>query len=63
MSSRENGGLVLAKSGEDIVFDQVGSAAAVLRTTRPADTPLIDTPHSRATATMSDYEYADLLDA
>ena len=62
MSSRENGGLVLAKSGEDIVFDQVGSAAAVLRTTRHADTPLIATPHSRRMVTMSDYEYADLID-
>ena len=62
MSSRENGGLVLAKSGEDNVFDQVGSAAAVLRTTRHADTPLIDTPHSRRMVTMADYEYADLID-
>ena len=49
-------------SSEKAFFDQVGSAAAVLRTTRHADTPLIDTPHSRRMVTMSDYEYADLID-
>ena len=49
-------------NGEKSFFDQVGSAAAVLRTTRHADTPLIDTPHSRRMVTMSDYEYADLID-
>jgi len=49
-------------SGEKAFFDQVGSAAAVLRTTRHADTPLVDTPHSRRMVTMSDYEYADLID-
>ena len=49
-------------TGEKSFFDQVGSAAAVLRTTRHADTPLIDTPHSRRMVTMSDYEYADLID-
>tara|TARA_R110000822_G_scaffold30795_4_gene89445 strand:- start:464 stop:1321 length:858 start_codon:yes stop_codon:yes gene_type:complete len=49
-------------NGEKAFFDQVGSAAAVLRTTRHADTPLIETPHSRRMVTMSDYEYADLID-
>ncbi len=49
-------------NGEKAFFDQVGSAAAVLRTTRHADTPLVDTPHSRRMVTMSDYEYADLID-
>ena len=49
-------------NGEKAFFDQVGSAAAVLRTSRHADTPLIDTPHSRRMVTMSDYEYADLID-
>jgi hypothetical protein len=48
--------------GEKAFFDQVGSAAAVLRTTRHADTPLLDTPHSRRMLTLSDYEYADLID-
>ena len=49
-------------NGEKAFFDQVGSAAAVLRTSRHADTPIIDTPHSRRMVTMSDYEYADLID-
>jgi hypothetical protein len=49
-------------NGEKAFFDQVGSAAAVLRTSRHADTPLVDTPHSRRMVTMSDYEYADLID-
>lgn len=49
-------------TGEKAFFDQVGSAAAVLRTSRHADTPLIETPHSRRMVTMSDYEYADLID-
>jgi hypothetical protein len=49
-------------NGEKAFFDQVGEAAAVLRTSRHADTPLIDTPHSRRMVTMSDYEYADLID-
>jgi hypothetical protein len=49
-------------NGEKAFFDQVGAAAAVLRTTRHGDTPLIDTPHSRRMVTMADYEYADLID-
>ena len=49
-------------NGEKAFFDQVGAAAAVLRTSRHADTPLVDTPHSRRMVTMSDYEYADLID-
>jgi len=49
-------------NGEKAFFDQVGSAAAVLRTSRHADTPIVDTPHSRRMVTMSDYEYADLID-
>lgn len=49
-------------NGEKAFFDQVGAAAAILRTSRHADTPLIDTPHSRRMVTMSDYEYADLID-
>ena len=49
-------------NGEKAFFDQVGSAAAVLRTSRHADTPLVETPHSRRMVTMSDYEYADLID-
>ena len=48
--------------GEKAFFDQVGSATAVKRTSRHADTPLSDTPHSRRMVTMDSYEYADLID-
>ena len=43
-------------------FDQVGSALAVKRTTRHADTPQMDTPHARRRVSLVDYEYADLID-
>ena len=49
-------------TGEKAFFDQVGSSAAVLKTSRHADTPLVETPHSRRMVTMSDYEWADLID-
>ena len=52
---------------EDVVgkykhFDRLGSTAAVKRTSRHADTPQIDTPHSRRRVSMDDYEWADLID-
>ena len=34
-------------NGEKAFFDQGGSAAAVKRTSRHGDTPLIETPHTR----------------
>ena len=40
-------------TGEKAFFEQVGSAAAVLRTSRNADTPLVETPHERRMVTMS----------
>ena len=49
-------------NGEKAFFDQVGSTAAVKKTSRPADTPLVETPHTRRMVTMSDYEWADLID-
>jgi hypothetical protein len=49
-------------NGEKAFFDQVGAAAAVQRTTRNGDTPLISTPHSRRMVTLKDFEYADLID-
>ena len=47
-------------NGEKAFFDQVGSSAAVKKTSRHADTPLVETPHTRRMVTMSDYEWADL---
>jgi hypothetical protein len=49
-------------TGEKAFFDQVGSSAAVKRTSRHSDTPVVDTPHSRRMVTMDTYEWADLID-
>ena len=49
-------------TGEKAFFDQVGSVAAVKRTSRHGDTPLLETPHSRRMVTMDTYEWADLID-
>ena len=49
-------------NGKNAFFDQVGSALAVKRTTRHADTPQMDTPHARRRVSLVDYEYADLID-
>jgi len=49
-------------TGEKAFFDQVGSVAAVKRTSRHGDTPLVETPHSRRQVTMETYEWADLID-
>ena len=48
--------------GKNAFFDQVGSVTAQLRTSRHADTPQIDTPHSRRRVSLADYEFADLID-
>lgn len=48
--------------GKSAFYDRIGAATAQLRTARHADTPQIDTPHSRRMVTLSDYEYADLID-
>ena len=49
-------------TGEKGFFDQVGQAAAIKRTSRHADTPLVETPHSRRMVTLETYEWADLID-
>ena len=49
-------------TGEKAFFDQVGQSAAVKRTSRHSDTPILDTPHSRRMVTMDSYEWADLID-
>jgi|TARA_E500000318_G_scaffold25722_1_gene25643 hypothetical protein len=48
--------------GKNAFFERIGAVTAVKRTTRHADTPQIDTPHSRRRVSMVDYEYADLID-
>lgn len=49
-------------TGEKAFFDQVGAVAAVKRSSRHGDTPLVETPHSRRMVTMDTYEWADLID-
>ena len=48
--------------GKSHFFERIGSTAAVNRTSRHADTPRVDTPHSRRKVTMDDYDWADLID-
>ena len=53
---------VEAVTGKNAFFDQVGSVTASVRSTRHADTPQSDTPHSRRRVSLVDYEFADLID-
>jgi hypothetical protein len=53
---------VETQKGESAFYERLGSVTAVKKTSRHADTPLIDTPHSRRRVTLEDYEYADLID-
>lgn len=48
--------------GKQHFFERLGATAAVKRTTRHADTPQVDSPHSRRMVTASDFEWADLID-
>lgn len=48
--------------GESQFFDRIGPVTAIKRAGRHADTPQIDTPHSRRRVTLQDYIYADLVD-
>lgn len=49
-------------NGEKAFFDQIGQTAAIERTSRHGDTPLVETPHSRRMVTMKTFEWADLID-
>ena len=49
-------------TGKSHFFERIGSTAAAKRTSRHADTPRMDTPHSRRKVTMDDYDWADLID-
>ena len=55
-------GRVESVVGKNAFFDQVGSVTAVQKTSRHSDTPQIDTPHARRRVSLSDYEFADLID-
>ena len=49
-------------TGKNAYFEQVGSVAAQVRTSRHSSTPQIDTPHARRRVSLADYEWADLID-
>jgi len=48
--------------GEEAYFDQLAPTAAVKKTTRNADTPLVKSDHRRRRVSLFDYEWADLID-
>ena len=48
--------------GKNAFFDQIGATAAVARTTRHGNTHQVNTPHSRRRVSLSDFEWADLID-
>jgi len=50
------------QKGSEAFYERLGKVTAVEKTSRHSDTPLIDTPHSRRRVTLTDYEYADLID-
>ena len=68
MLSQQKGSILRDKvrlesvTGKNAFFDQVGSVTASVRSTRHADTPQSDTPHSRRRVSLVDYEFADLID-
>jgi hypothetical protein len=50
------------QKGVSAFYDRLGKTAAVKKTNRHADTPLVNSDHSRRMVTMVDYEWADLID-
>ena len=51
------------QKGSEAFYERLGKVTAVEKVSRHSDTPLIDTPHSRRRVTLTDYEYADLIDS
>ncbi|RMF55085.1 hypothetical protein D6745_03220 [Candidatus Woesearchaeota archaeon] len=51
-----------SQKGESAFYDRIGATTAILKASRHADTPQIDTPHSRRRVTLKDYVWADLID-
>ena len=51
-----------SQKGKSEFYDRLGQNTAVVRSSRHADTPQIDSLHSRRRVTLVDYEWADLID-
>lgn len=49
--------------GEDTYVDQIAATAAVKKTSRHGDTPLVNSSYARRKISMYDYEWADLIDS
>lgn len=63
MGSRLRGAVdVETVRGKNAFFEQIGSTAARVRTSRHSDTPRMDTPHARRRVSLKDYDWADLID-
>lgn len=52
-----------SQKGKSQFYDRIGSVTAQLKVGRHSSTPQLDTPHSRRMVTLSDYEWADLIDS
>lgn len=50
------------QKGKTAFYERIGKATAQVRSGRHADTPQVDTPHSRRAVSLVDYENADLID-
>jgi len=48
--------------GKNKFTEQIGATAAIERTSRHGDSPLMDTPHARRRLSLADYEWGDLID-
>ena len=48
--------------GKNAFFEQLDKTAALKRTTRHADTPQVDSSHARRRVSLTDYDWADLID-
>lgn len=51
-----------AVTGNTDFWDRIGPIEAIQKTTRHADTPYIETPHSRRACYLTDWHIADLVD-
>lgn len=51
-----------SQQGESAYYDRLGEATAVIKSSRHADTPQIDSAHSRRKVSLVDYQWADLID-
>lgn len=49
-------------TGKSAYFEQIGAVSARVRPSRHADTPRMDTPHDRRKVSLTDYDWADLID-